>query len=153
MEVRVVLSSEEILRGLKHYRRIAKQDVLRASETPDPDASRRHAEARRTVYADLAEVAERDGPAAVVQSALARYETLPFVTGSEDPAHVEIRGHENALENFFLMIGLEPKVRREARSKRPPLRAAAGGGPDGAAPDPADATSGAEAAARETDAS
>ena len=28
MEVRVVLSSDEIVRGLKHYRRIAKQDVL-----------------------------------------------------------------------------------------------------------------------------
>lgn len=125
MEVRVVLSSDEIVRGLKHYRRIAKQDVLRASETPDPDASRRHAEARRTVYADLADVAEREGPTAVVRHALERYEKLPFVTGSEAPEHVEIRGHENALENFFLMIGLEPKVRREARSKRPSLRAAA----------------------------
>ena len=125
MEVRVVLSSDEIVRGLKHYRRIAKQDVLRASETPDPDASRRHAEARRVVYADLAEVAERDGPQAVVQNALGRYERLPFVTGSTDPDHVEVRAHENALENFFLMIGLEPKVRREARSKRPPLGSAA----------------------------
>ena len=121
MEVRVVLSSDEIVRGLKHYRRIAKQDVLRASETPDPEASRRHAEARRVVYADLAEVAEREGPQAVVRTALVRYEKLPFVTGSTAPEHVEIRAHENALENFFLMIGLEPKVRREARSKRPPL--------------------------------
>lgn len=121
MEVRVVLSSDEIVRGLKHYRRIAKQDVLRASETPDPDASLRHAEARRAVYAELAEVAESSGPQEVVRAALERYELLPFVTGSDDPAHVEIRGHENALENFFLMIGLEPKVRREARSKRPPL--------------------------------
>jgi hypothetical protein len=121
MEVRVVLSSDEIVRGLKHYRRIAKQDVLRASETPDPDASLRHAEARRAVYAELAELAERAGPQDVVRAALERYERLPFVTGSDDPAHVEIRGHENALENFFLMIGLEPKVRREARSKRPPL--------------------------------
>ncbi len=125
MEVRVVLSSDEIVRGLKHYRRIAKQDVLRASETPDPDASLRHAEARRGVYADLAEVAEREGPQAVVRTALVRYEKLPFVTGSTAPEHVEIRAHENALENFFLMIGLEPKVRREARSKRPPLGSAA----------------------------
>jgi hypothetical protein len=126
MEVRVVLSSDEIVRGLKHYRRIAKQDVLRASETPDPDASRRHAEARRAVYAGLAEVAERDGPQEVVRTALVQYEKLPFVTGSTAPEHVEIRAHENALENFFLMIGLEPKVRREARSKRPPLGVAAG---------------------------
>lgn len=127
MEVRVVLTSDEIVRGLKHYRRIAKQDVLRASETPDPDASRRHAEARRVVYADLAEIAERDGPQEVVRTALVRYEKLPFVTGSSAPEHVEIRAHENALENFFLMIGLEPKVRREARSRRPPMGTAATG--------------------------
>ena len=38
MEARVVLSSEEIQRGLKHYRRIAKQDLLLAGETDNPDA-------------------------------------------------------------------------------------------------------------------
>jgi hypothetical protein len=121
MEVRVVLSSDDIVRGLKHYRRIAKQDVLRAPETDHPEAFRRHAEARREVYAELTEIAERATPQEVAQAALEAYERLPFVTGSEDPAHVEMRGRENALENFFLMIGLEPKVRREARSRRPPL--------------------------------
>ena len=121
MEVRVVLSSDDIVRGLKHYRRIAKQDVLRAPETANPEASLRHAEARREVYAELAEIAERASPQDVVQAALHAYQNLPFVTGSEDPAHVELRARENALENFFLMIGLEPKVRREARSLRPAL--------------------------------
>jgi len=121
MEVRVVLSSDDIVRGLKHYRRIAKQDVLRAPETANPEASLRHAEARREVYAELAEIAERASPQDVVQAALDAYQNLPFVTGSEDPAHVELRARENALENFFLMIGLEPKVRREARSLRPAL--------------------------------
>ena len=38
---------------------------------------------------------------------------------SDDDAHTEIKGRENALENFFLMIGLEPKIRREVRSRRP----------------------------------
>ncbi len=121
MDVKVVLSSDEIIRGLKHYRRIAKQDVLRASETKDPDAFRRHAEARREVYAALSELAEHELPGDVVAEALRQYQSLPFVTGSEDPAHVELKGRENALENFFLMIGLEPKVRREVRSQRPAL--------------------------------
>lgn len=121
MESKVVLSSDEIVRGLKHYRRIAKQDVLRAPETDDPESLRRHAEARRGVYAELAGLAEQVSPDEVLNVALASYQALPFVTGSEDPAHVEIRGRENALENFFLMIGLEPKLRREARSQRRPL--------------------------------
>jgi hypothetical protein len=127
MEVRVVLSSDDIVRGLKHYRRIAKQDVLRAPETANPEASLRHAEARREVYAELAEIAERSGPQDVVQAALDAYQKLPFASGSDDPAHVELRARENALENFFLMIGLEPKVRREARNQRPSLGGDEGG--------------------------
>jgi hypothetical protein len=130
MEVRVVLSSDDIVRGLKHYRRIAKQDVLRAPETGDPEAFRRHAEARREVYAELTEIAERGSPHDVAQAAIDAYQRLPFVTGSEDPAHVELRGRENALENFFLMIGLEPKVRREARSQRPTLGSDTAAAPD-----------------------
>lgn len=118
MDVKVVLSSEEIVRGLKHYRRIAKQDLLLAGETDNPEAFRRHAEARRGVYAHLSEIAEVRSPAEVVQEALAAYKELPFVTGSEKDEHTEIKGRENALENFFLMIGLEPKVRREVRSQR-----------------------------------
>lgn len=140
MESKVVLSSDEIVRGLKHYRRIAKQDVLRAPETEDPDSLRRHAEARRGVYAELAGLAESVSPDEVLTAALASYQSLPFVTGSEDPAHVEIRGRENALENFFLMIGLEPKLRREARSRRQPL-SHRGQETEQALPDPTQGTS------------
>ncbi len=121
MDVKVVLSSDEIIRGLKHYRRIAKQDVLRASETSNPEAFRRHAEARREVYAALSELAQSQTPSEVVEEALTQYQELPFVTGSEDPSHTELKGRENALENFFLMIGLEPKLRREVRRLRPSL--------------------------------
>jgi hypothetical protein len=117
----IVLSSEEILRGLKHYRRIAKQDVLRATETANPEAFRTHAEARREVYAKLAERAESQAPDAVVDHALTLYKGLPFVTGTAEDAHADIKGQENALENFFLMIGLDPKIRREARSSRQSL--------------------------------
>ncbi len=125
MDVKVVLTSEEIKRGLKHYRRIARQDLLRAEETDNPDAFTRHAEARRSVYAYLTEIAETMSPDEVALEALKAYEALPFVTGSEDEAHTEIKGRENALENFFLMIGLEPKIRREVRSRRPSAQGAA----------------------------
>lgn len=121
MEVRVVLSSDEIVRGLKHYRRIAKQDVLRAPETENPERFRCHAEARRSIYARLTEIAETQSPSAVVHEALECYKGLPFVSGTGDGEHIDIKGQENALENFFLMIGLEPKIRREVRSQRPKL--------------------------------
>ncbi len=121
MDVRVVLSSDEIVKGLKHYRRIAKQDVLRAPETDNPEAFCAHAEARRGVYTHLTEIAETQSPSAVVHEALNCYKELPFVTGTGADEHIDIKGQENALENFFLMIGLEPKVRREVRSQRSKL--------------------------------
>ena len=121
MDVKVVLSTDEIVRGLKHYRRIAKQDLLRAAEAEHPEAFRRHAEARREVYAELAELAAEATPEEVARTALELYKDLPFVTGTPAHEHVDVKGRENALENFFLMIGLEPKVRREVRSQRPSL--------------------------------
>jgi hypothetical protein len=126
MDVKVVITSEEIKRGLKHYRRIARQDLLRAAETDNPEAFKRHAEARRSVYASLTEAAESMSPDEVAREALRAYEALPFVTGSDDDEHTEIKGRENALENFFLMIGLEPKIRREVRSRRSSAKRQAG---------------------------
>ena len=122
MDVNVVLSCEEIKRGLKHYRRIAKQDILLSAEAENPESFRRHAEARRTVYAHLGQLAETRSPQEVVLEALRCYQELPFVTGTSSGEYVDVKGRENALENFFLLVGLEPKIRREVRSQRPALR-------------------------------
>ncbi|MBZ9712107.1 hypothetical protein [Deinococcus multiflagellatus] len=116
-----ILSTEQIQLGLKHYRRIARQDMLRASETPHPEAFLKHAESRREVYAQLGTFAETHGPDDVIARALELYRALPFATGTPEHAHPDIKGQENALENFFLLVGLDPKTRREARSKRPRL--------------------------------
>ncbi|MEM7734355.1 MAG: hypothetical protein AAF267_01075 [Deinococcota bacterium] len=121
MDATTVLTLDEILKGLKHYKRIAKQDLLRATETAHPDIFRSHAEARRSVYAQLTATAEDGIAKEVISKALEIYQKLPFVTGTPDDAYVDIKGQENALENFFLMIGLDPKTRREVRSQRPSL--------------------------------
>jgi len=83
MEVQVVLSSDDIIRGLKHYRRIAKQDVLRAPETENPESFLRHAEARRAVYAELTAIAEKASPRDVAQAALEAYRRQ-----ARDPARI-----------------------------------------------------------------
>jgi len=121
MNVSVALSTDELVKGLKHYRRIAKQDILRATETQQPALFKQHAEARRDIYARLTDLAEKLGPHDTVKEALKVYKELPFVTGTAEDTHIDIKARENALENFFLMIGLEPKVRREARNERPSL--------------------------------
>lgn len=122
------MTTEQLLQGLKHYRRIARQDMLRAGETPHPDAFLRHAESRREVYAELSTYAADHAPGDVVTYALALYRQLPFVTGTAEHEYSEVKGRENALENFFLLVALDPKARREARSKRPKLGDLGGAG-------------------------
>ncbi len=116
------LNTEQLLQGLKHYRRIARQDMLRAPETPWPAAFLTHAESRREVYVALGTYAEAHASDEVVEHALELYRQLPFVTGTAEHEHPDVKGRENALENFFLLVGLDPKTRREARSKRPRLK-------------------------------
>lgn len=115
------MTTEQLQQGLKHYRRIARQDMLRAAETPHPEAFLRHAESRREVYAALGTYAEGHASDDVIAHALELYRHLPFVTGTPEYEHADTKGQENALENFFLLVGLDPKTRREARSKRPKL--------------------------------
>lgn len=115
------MTTDQLLQGLKHYRRIARQDMLRAGETPHPEAFLQHAESRREIYAALGTYAERHASDEVIEHALELYRQLPFVTGTPEHEHADLKGRENALENFFLLVGLDPKARREARSKRPKL--------------------------------
>lgn len=117
------ITTEQILQGLKHYRRIARQDMLRAPETPHPEAFLKHAEARREIYSLLTKTAEDGSSDDVVAHALNLYRGLPFVTGTAEHEHPELKGKENGLENFFLLVGLDPKLRREARSSRSKLEA------------------------------
>ncbi|MFK7604203.1 hypothetical protein ACI3L1_18565 [Deinococcus sp. SM5_A1] len=120
------MTTDQLLQGLKHYRRIARQDMLRAPETPWPDAFLQHAESRREVYVALGTYAEAHAPDDVTTHALELYQTIPFSTGTPENEHPDLKGRENALENFFLLVGLDPKTRREARSRRPKLAAAPG---------------------------
>jgi len=128
------MSTEQLLQGLKHYRRIARQDMLRAPETPHPEAFLRHAESRREVYTLLGSYAEGHATDEVIAHALDLYRQLPFLTGTPEHEHPDLKGRENALENVFLLVGLDPKTRREARSKRPRLSASV---PDAPVPEAA----------------
>ncbi len=120
-----LMTTDQLLQGLKHYRRIARQDLLRAPETPHPEAFRTHAEARRALYTSLEQQASEFGPQDAIDFAVQTYRSLPFTSGSAEHEHAELKGCENALENFFLMVGLDARTRREARSARPRLEASA----------------------------
>jgi len=58
----LTLNSDDLIKGLKHYRRIAKQDIVRSGESVDQPWLVDHATARREVYARLTELAEEHDP-------------------------------------------------------------------------------------------
>ena len=116
-----MLSTRELIDGLKHYRSIAKHTLLTASDQHNPEVCAKHARVRREVYRALMQVAQKHGPAVAIEEALRRYEVLPFTNGTADHEFVDLKAQECALENFFLMVGVPAKTRREARQKRPAL--------------------------------
>lgn len=123
MELLAPLNTKDILNGLERYRAIAKHDLLSADTMHNPDAHRKHAEVRRQVYAELAAVAARRGMHEAVQHALKMYEQLPHVHGTPSDTYITTKAKEAALENFFLMVGLDNKTRRQARARRQKLSA------------------------------
>ena len=56
------MNTEQLLQGLKHYRRIARQDLLRAARNALPRCLSPHAEARRALYGELEAVERRAAP-------------------------------------------------------------------------------------------
>jgi hypothetical protein len=108
----------ELIHGLKHYRRIAKQDLLVVGGTPTSEVFRLHAEARREIYGLLAERAKITSSDDVINYALELYESLPLVSGIPLEHQPHIHGQESALENFFVMVNLEKGRRRDSRKRR-----------------------------------
>lgn len=111
---------EDVLRGLKKFRRLAKQDLLASGHTSDPDFWRAQAEFRRETYARLVEAVEQRGVDAAYREALDAYAALPLLRdGQKDP---RISGSEQALEMFFHLVGVDAKEMtrmRNGRRRRP----------------------------------
>lgn len=116
----ILVAKEDVLRGLKKFKRLAKQDILASSLTSNPEFWSTQAEARRRKYQELMDAVERDGVERTYQEQLDEYTRLPFLDPDDD-SQPELRGTEQALEMFFTLLGVERKSLREARSRRIPL--------------------------------
>lgn len=114
------LSTEQIHEGLKRFRKMARQDMLLAPHTPHPEAFLNAAQTRHALYREFSERLEGgESIGELLEDAIARYKKLPFTTGLPEGEQPELRGQEQALENYFLLVGLSARARREARSARP----------------------------------
>lgn len=101
------IAKEDVLRGLKAFKRLAKQDFLASTLTANPQFWVDQAHARRREYDVLARIVESDGVEAAYQQALKRYASLPRVA-SNDENHPEILGQKQALDMFFTLLGKAP---------------------------------------------
>lgn len=121
----VSVGQDDVLRGLKRFRRLAKQDLLASRPAPDSDFWSEHAKARRDVYGELMNIVENEGVEAAYRQAIDRYTALPFLRAGESP---ELSGREQAYELFFALVGLDPREMTRLRNSRrripPPSHAA-----------------------------
>ena len=114
------VSPEDLLRGLKRCKRLAKQDLLASSKTPNPRYWTLQAEARRATYDLLMTRIRSHGWVAAYEMARQQYVQLPLESRDADE-EARVRGQEQALEMFFTMLGLDPADLQSLREQRQQL--------------------------------
>lgn len=102
----VVVGQDDILRALKHFKRIAKQELLVNDSLPQTEIRKTHAEARRAIYSKLIQLVEESGVENACVFAFNEYLGLPD-RHSHDNLNPLIYGQTQALEMFFNIIGIQ----------------------------------------------
>ncbi|MGE5481659.1 MAG: hypothetical protein ACM3VX_01955 [Bacteroidota bacterium] len=120
------VAQEDVLRALKKFKRLAKQDLLASPQMSDPNFWEQQATARRAVYEELMVEVETEGVEPAYREAKMRYRALPLLASS-DHSNPRLHGEEQALEMFFTILGISNAELDEMKA----LRAA--GGINGAA--------------------
>ena len=101
----IQVAKDDVLRGLKKFKRLAKQDLLASSLTSNPDFWKVQAESRREKYSQLMELVEAKGVGLALYNAAALYAKIPLF-GTHDSVDPQVRGTEQALEMFFTLLGM-----------------------------------------------
>ncbi|NLM94083.1 MAG: hypothetical protein GX165_00770 [Firmicutes bacterium] len=107
------VAKDDVLRGLKKFKRLAKQDLLASSLTSNPRFWSSQAEARRNMYDELMAAVEEKGVELAYRQAARAYANLPLhnLSPAEDP-DPQITGKQQALEMFFTILGVNKEGQR-----------------------------------------
>ena len=121
----IMVAKEDVLKGLKKFKRLAKQDLLVSQLTPDPTFWITQAEGRRATYAQLMDFIECHGLDHAYRYALQQYADRPilFTSNKKDP---EMTGKKQALEMFFTLLGVQVPKQKEIRTSNQNLTTDAG---------------------------
>ncbi len=95
----LTLARTDVLRALKHFLCLVKQDVLISDHLDDPGYWKAYATAREGVYRWLERIVSKCGVEQAYLLAVQRYESLPLFVGQ-----IEQQGEREALEVFFLSV-------------------------------------------------
>jgi len=98
------LPEGEVLRALKKFKRLAKQDLLASAHTSNPEFWRGQAEARRAMYDRLMALVENEGVEAAYRIAVDEHAALPLLDSAEEAP--DVSGKRQALEMFFTILGV-----------------------------------------------
>lgn len=110
----IVVAKEDVLKGLKKFRRLAKQDLLVSKITSDPDFWITQTEGRRNTYGELMELVNEHGVDHAYRYAVKQYADLPFnFTNKKEEA--EQIGIYQAFEMFFTILGVQPPTRKKSK--------------------------------------
>lgn len=102
-----VMKKENVLAGLKAFRRLAKQDLLTSDKTSNPAYWKQLAQVRRTMYTDIMNVVENQGVKAACKFAQKQYATLPLPKSRD----VVAIGKRQAIDMFFILLGMDERNR------------------------------------------
>lgn len=122
MRSMIEVAKDDVLRALKKFKRLAKQDLLASPLMSDPSYWSAQATARRATYDTLTGWIEQDGVEAAYRKALEQYAALPLILSadvSKEASEPTASGRQQALELFFTLLGVDSeelnRVRRPAR--------------------------------------
>lgn len=102
------VTPSDVLRALKKFKRLAKQDLLASELTSEPEFWREQAEARRATYDALMALVESEGVEAAHRYAIDEHASLPLL-GSEGETAKE-KGKRQALQMFLAVLGVEQSM-------------------------------------------
>lgn len=114
----VVVGQDDILRALKHFKRIAKQELLVNDSLPQTEIRKAHAEARRVIYSKLIQLIEASGVENACVFAFNEYLGLPD-SHQDNLLNSLIYGQTQALEMFFNIIGIQDEQLHKFKIENP----------------------------------
>ncbi len=98
----IEMAKEDVLKGLKKCKRLAKQALLASNLTDNPTYWNDQAVSRRQTYDELMESIDKKGLEYTYRVASSDYFLLKHIDPSSDPVQA---GRKQALEMFFTIIG------------------------------------------------